>query len=206
MFQSFPLGDKSSVNLRGEFHTENVTMFDEPTDEPDKALEEPMEVDSKVEHTTKDAVSPLPVAATNGAADESMVEASEPSAEVDGRLDRAGKAEEDNNKFYRDFWALQRSFAMPTRLFEGEHFNQFKEGLGSTMRRFQTVNKGVQTRNPSHSTDDTKRSMKRKRGQYEEELSNSFNPKYLTSRDLFDLEVSLSQSMIYCAKLVRSAT
>jgi THO complex subunit 1 len=28
MFQSFPLGDRSSVNLRGEYHTENVTTFD----------------------------------------------------------------------------------------------------------------------------------------------------------------------------------
>jgi len=29
MFQSFPLGDKSSVNLRGNFHVENVTTFED---------------------------------------------------------------------------------------------------------------------------------------------------------------------------------
>lgn len=44
MFQSFPLGDRSSVNLRGEYHTENVTAFDVL---PDKDLEpEQMDVDS----------------------------------------------------------------------------------------------------------------------------------------------------------------
>lgn len=33
LFQCFPLGDKSSVNLRGEFHIENVTAYDEQNGE-----------------------------------------------------------------------------------------------------------------------------------------------------------------------------
>ena len=29
LFQSFPLGDKSAVNLRGEYHVENTTVYDD---------------------------------------------------------------------------------------------------------------------------------------------------------------------------------
>src|SRR5258707_1323014 len=41
MFQSFPLGDRSSVNLLGEYHVENVTSFETPEDDDSK-----MEVDT----------------------------------------------------------------------------------------------------------------------------------------------------------------
>ncbi len=40
LFQSFPLGDKSSVNLRGEFHVENVTSFEE-SDADEMELDKP---------------------------------------------------------------------------------------------------------------------------------------------------------------------
>merc|ERR1711939_976574 len=46
LFQSFPLGDKSSVNLRGEFHIENVTTFDPAPKKSDDAIK-PMELDSQ---------------------------------------------------------------------------------------------------------------------------------------------------------------
>jgi len=58
LFQTFPLGDKSSVNLRGEYHTENVTVFEkEPQIEPEST--EPMDVvmagDTDAESQSKDA-------------------------------------------------------------------------------------------------------------------------------------------------------
>src|SRR5579859_6719550 len=46
LFQSFPLGDKSSVNLRGEYHVENVTIFDAEHKKSEGAIK-PMELDSK---------------------------------------------------------------------------------------------------------------------------------------------------------------
>ncbi|GJC86800.1 THO complex subunit 1 [Colletotrichum liriopes] len=46
MFQSFPLGDKSSVNLRGEYHVENVTVFDD-IGAKTEATPEQMDVDSQ---------------------------------------------------------------------------------------------------------------------------------------------------------------
>src|SRR5271155_5726723 len=44
LFQSFPLGDKSSVNLRGEYHVENVTTFDHLSQKSEDAIK-PMELD-----------------------------------------------------------------------------------------------------------------------------------------------------------------
>jgi THO complex subunit 1 len=42
---------------------------------------------------------------------------------------------------------------------------------------------------PVKIAEEGKRGMKRKRSQCEDDLANAFNPKYLTSRDLFELEV-----------------
>ena len=78
---------------------------------------------------------------------------------------------------------------MPTRIFEKESFKQFKKGMNSTMQKFRSINQSGQAR--STSADENKRVTKRKRATQEEEHSDTFNPKYLTSRDLFDLEVCL---------------
>ena len=44
-------------------------------------------------------------------------------------------------------------------------------------------------RGPSKPVDDENRGTKRKRGQDDDDLAHIFNPKYLTSRDLFELEI-----------------
>ncbi|CEI68729.1 hypothetical protein FVEN_g7986 [Fusarium venenatum] len=152
MFQSFPLGDKSSVNLRGEYHVENVTTYEKVTtdddskmalDVPDEQSESrsiPKSTDSKKEDKEK----PLPT-----------------------------------DELYPLFWSLQEYFSQPKKLFETKNLSSFKESLAATMNVFQTVH------------NDSKRSLKRKRETGEEdEGSNAFNPKYLTSKDLFDLEIS----------------
>ncbi|KAK3296284.1 THO complex subunit 1 transcription elongation factor-domain-containing protein [Chaetomium fimeti] len=150
MFQSFPLGDKSSVNLRGEYHVENVTTFDQETPVVD-AEKMDVDTDSKPQ---KDK--PL-----------------------------------DPDSLYPIFWSLQESFNQPKKLFESSHFAAFKAGLEATMATFWTINPEKPTRkekdkpeeemNPSH---------KRKRDDVDDELASGFNPKYLTSRDLFKLEIS----------------
>ena len=54
LFQSFPLSDKSSVNLRGDFHVENVTTYDEDSGITARE-DESMDVDQKEEdkHNTE---------------------------------------------------------------------------------------------------------------------------------------------------------
>lgn len=163
LFQSFPLGDKSSVNLRGEFHTENVTTFDQQEETADD-----MEVDSatpKIEITN-----------------ESEKKRSEPT----GKAVSFSKTAESMplDELYPIFWSLQDYFCQPRKLFEVENLSAFKSGLEATITKFQAFPVG----RPSLEDKDgaQQQSLKRKRGNAG---AASFNPRYLTRRDLFDLEV-----------------
>jgi len=153
MFQSFPLGDKSSVNLRGEYHVENVTTWDQ---EPPAADGEKMDVDSDAK-TQKDK--PL-----------------------------------DPDALYPIFWSLQESFNQPKKLFDSSHFAAFKAGLEATMATFRSIKPEQSSRvkeRLERNDEELRPSVKRKRDDVDEELAGGFNPKYLTSRDLFKLEVRL---------------
>lgn len=144
LFQSFPLGDKSSVNLRGEFHLENVTAYD---------VDESMDLDGQASST-----------------------------DDKGHL----------NELYPVFWSLQSLFSSPTKLFDADAMLQFKDGMQKTMACFTDV-----AQNTSLATaavqDPDRRGLKRKRGDVNgdqsERNASAFNPKYLTNRDLFDLEL-----------------
>ncbi|KAL8789236.1 MAG: hypothetical protein Q9195_006945 [Heterodermia aff. obscurata] len=191
MFQSFPLGDKSSVNLRGEYHSENVTAFDEPVAIPEQPESGLMDVDSKMGNTDSEHIEPgQPAKSILETTEATSIETTQPETliKTDDQPSQTGNTEDDPNHFYAEFWALQRNFAMPTRLFEDENFRELKRSMSSTIRKFQTVNQGLQARSPSVAVEE--HSAKRKREDYEQDLSDSFNPKYLTSRDLFDLEIS----------------
>ena len=155
MFQSFPLGDKSSVNLRGEYHVENATTYEatRAEDESKMAVDEP-------EEQLKEQAEPR---STPKSADAKKADKEEPLS---------------TDELYPIFWSLQEYFSQPKKLFETTNLSSFKEGLAATMKVFQTVH------------NDSRRTLKRKRESGEEdESSNTFNPKYLTSKDLFDLEV-----------------
>ncbi|KAK4200562.1 THO complex subunit 1 transcription elongation factor-domain-containing protein [Triangularia verruculosa] len=168
MFQSFPLGDKSSVNLRGEFHTENVTTFDQTPAKVDNEADK-MDVDTDI-GTPSDASRR---GRSNGA-------------------DTKKKAL-DPDTLYPIFWALQESFNQPRLLFEPSHFASFKSGLEATMATFLNIKLEQPPRvkeRPDRPVDEPKHASKRKREESDGTLSSGFNPKYLTSRDLFKLEIS----------------
>ncbi|KUI54329.1 THO complex subunit 1 [Cytospora mali] len=171
LFQSFPLGDKSSVNLRGEYHTQNFTTYDQETTNPDGA-EDTMDVDSQA-NPAKDG---------EQHAQGKAVSFSE-------KRDAAPKKSLDPDALYPVFWSLQESFNQPKKLFDPVHFSQFKAGLQATMGAFEAspVQEEVKT---SKNADESKRNLKRKREAEDDPLVNTFNPKYLTSRDLFELEIS----------------
>lgn len=201
MFQSFPLGDKSSVNLRGEYHTENVTTFDKL---PAKDSEpERMDVDSdasKVAPTTSNST-------TNDVtnAGKPVEESSSGSKGV-----TFSKAEPmDADELYPIFWSLQESFNQPKKLFNATHFGGFRAGLEATMTMFKSVQTEMNGR-PVKVAEEGKRGTKRKRSQGDDDLANAFNPKYLTSRDLFELEVptpiqiSASRLLTRCNRSVTS--
>ena len=182
LFQSFPLGDRSSVNLRGDFHIENVTTFEEYF-RSGEAEDDSMDVDAD------DTDRP------NENDTQSREQESKPVRER-GRPERDGKRCGDKNTaerkvptldldaLYPVFWSLQLAFSNPPRLFEDANFKGFQKGLEATLAKFKEVPKVTQT-----SDLEGKRGVTQRSGDDHNGLANAFNPKYLTSRDLFKLEV-----------------
>ncbi|KAF2761128.1 hypothetical protein EJ05DRAFT_253689 [Pseudovirgaria hyperparasitica] len=172
MFLSFPLGDKSSVNPRGDFHVENVTTFaDSPSGvsngEPDE-----MDVDgTEVTETQVTVNVQSDDAETNTSAnpDEKVVQKKTPTSQVD------------IDTLYPIFWSLQQAFSNPTRLFSQEAFDEFKKGLEMTLQKFKEIPTVISGE---------KLGVGRGLASSSDDFASTFNPKYLTSRDLFKLELS----------------
>ncbi|KAK0711543.1 THO complex subunit 1 transcription elongation factor-domain-containing protein [Lasiosphaeris hirsuta] len=169
MFQSFPLGDKSSVNLRGEYHVENVTTFDrEPLGGEGDA--EKMDIDED--------------------------EMTRPRVAGPDSKKQAEKEEEkplEPDTLYPIFWSLQESFNQPKRLFEPPQFAAFKVGLEATIATFRSIKPEQASRSREKMdrlVEENSRVSKRKPDDGNDELTSAFNPKYLTSRDLFKLEIN----------------
>jgi THO complex subunit 1 len=166
MFQSFPLGDKSSVNLRGNFHLENVTTFEDYLKES-VVDENEMEVDNKPSNENVKEQPKLHVTELKPAESESTVKEKPSPMDID--------------TLYPVFWSLQHSFSNPPRLFEEENFKQFQQSLEATLAKFK------QAETVSAAADSDRRRGSKPRS--DDEFASTFNPKYLTSRDLFKLEV-----------------
>ncbi|KAI9011547.1 THO complex subunit 1 transcription elongation factor-domain-containing protein [Gaertneriomyces semiglobifer] len=139
MANTFPLSERSGVNLRGEFNTKNVTSFDE-----------------------------------NGEG-----------------------LEDAKREFYTTFWGLQKYFTNPLLLTQPEHFETLKTGMDVVLDRFDEINKqgasGLGKGNDRVRTGADGR--KRKAGSEEDDAEKHdsddyFFPKFLTSPNLFELELS----------------
>ncbi|EON65357.1 hypothetical protein W97_04595 [Coniosporium apollinis CBS 100218] len=172
LFQCFPLGDKSSVNLRGEFHVENVTTF-ERSEGDHSGPREAMDVDD------------------NPKSSNTIAETGQTPVDEAGKTSTrsTGIKEEqktlDTDTLYPIFWQLQQAFSNPPSLFSQQNLDEFKAGLQATLSTFRAVPKVIQSQGV-----DVKRGVKRKHGEGYENLASNYNPKYLTSRDLFKLELS----------------
>lgn len=181
LFQTFPLGDKSAVNLRGEFHVDNTTKFEVPVN----ADSDEMEVDDEPfrgANAIQTVKTETPQPPTKPGAKATPAKAVKKTVE---------EVVLSNSELYPIFWRLQQDFSDPTRLFAKAHFTAFQKGLAVTLAKFKKTPTVVSTK----STDDTKRGVKRKLGEGRDgeatdHFVNTYNPKYLTSRDLFDLELS----------------
>lgn len=171
--QCLPPGDKSSVNLRGEYHIENVTTYEELPAEGDANK---MDVDQSVPAETT-ASGDTAVNATNGTTAAGPMK---PETAID------------YDALYPVFWSLQSFFSQPKSLFDAAKFEQFKLSLETTIAAFQKIPREEKGDKPGRQVqhDETKRPPSRKRDRDEERGVTAFNPKYLTSRDLFELEVS----------------
>ncbi|KAI1213115.1 THO complex subunit 1 transcription elongation factor-domain-containing protein [Annulohypoxylon truncatum] len=173
MFQCFPLGDRSSVNLRGEYHVENVTTFEDiPTQLNDSA-------DIMVVDTEPDS----------GKDGKGETKSTTKAVSFDSKNKPAPEKPLDTDALYPVFWSLQHYFSQPTALFDSAELGKFKAGLEATMSAFETVEKLQRT---TKGSDENKLiPQKRKQSEGDDDLrSSTNNPKYLTSRELFELEIS----------------
>ncbi|KAK9851215.1 hypothetical protein MYU51_010909 [Penicillium brevicompactum] len=183
LFQSFPLGDKSSVNLRGEFHSENVTTFDEIAEQPAK---DQQQQDTTMTEDSETAAPENPGTPQTGSTSDQTPKVPKVVVPGDGK-----KSEDvDLDALYPLFWGLQAFFSAPSKMFDSERFASFKAGLEATLSAFKNINTEMENHSASRASEDARKSSKRKRISDDAEVATSFNPKYLTSRDLFDLEIS----------------
>ena len=201
MFQSFPLGDRSSVNLRGEYHVENVTVYEDIRSKLEAKVEDGMDVDraeiydGRGEEATKEAQPATGVMAQDDAT-QAMSTSEDTKMEMEDGRETKGQQESarDMDTLYPTFWSLQESFSTPTRLFDDAKLSSFQAGLEATMHKFKEAHQELSARGTTKVPDEGKRATKRKgiddNDGDDEVFSASFNPKYLTSRDLFDLEIS----------------
>ena len=182
LFQTFPLGDKSSVNLRGEFHTENTTKFDVTEQNADG---ERMVIDLKVGDAVAREVTPRGTPQPEKSGSKAIPIKAPTKKAVDEEI-------LSSNELYPIFWRLQHDFSDPTRLFNDGNFALFKKGLASSIAKFQKIPTVVQTRSGEEDRRGTKRKMDENGVDPDasEHLVDNYNPKYLTSRDLFELELS----------------
>jgi THO complex subunit 1 len=193
LFQSFPLGDKSAVNLRGEYHTENVTTFDEfpkadtqEKDEMDMVMSDEQDPPTTTENQQeKNEAAPSSLADSQFATKDQLTVPKVTISKDEG----AGEKEYDLDTLYPMFWGLQAYFSAPTKVFDPQHFAKFRAGLEATISTFKSVNTDLESSSTSKPSEELRKSNKRKRTADGQEIASSFNPKYLTSRDLFGLEV-----------------
>ncbi|KAI2467002.1 THO complex subunit 1 transcription elongation factor-domain-containing protein [Annulohypoxylon bovei var. microspora] len=173
MFQCFPLGDRSSVNLRGEYHVENVTAFEDTQTESSDSADKMM-VDTE------------PDSAKDGKEES---KSTTKAVSFDSKNKSAPEKPLDTDALYPIFWSLQRYFSQPTVLFDSTELIKFKAGLEATMSAFEKVEK--LQRSPKGSEENKLIPQKRKQPEGGADLrSSTNNPKYLTGRELFELEIS----------------
>lgn len=180
MFQSFPLGDKSSVNLRGDYHSENVTSYDILPTDSESATSAGMDIDTETKAAFTSTRSQVNGSTRSEEAGLKGITPSKPESTLSA------------DKLYPIFWSLQESFNQPKKLFDTSNFVGFKAGLEATMLMFESVQDEASVRS-TKPLEESKKGIKRKRSHGDDDLADAFNPKYLTSRDLFELEVSLTQ-------------
>lgn len=157
MFQSFPLGDKSSVNLRGEFHTENITTFDNivKTSQEDAMETEPTE---PTETTEKMAQVAQGEPINEGEATRAVKEGTPTVAEAaDEKKENDPSKTVDLDALYPIFWGLQGFFSAPTRLFDSQSFASFRAGLEKTLSTFKLMNKVTDTWSTAKAPDELRK-------------------------------------------------
>ncbi|KAF8941544.1 THO complex subunit 1 transcription elongation factor-domain-containing protein [Dissophora ornata] len=195
----FPITERSGVNLKGDFNTDNITLIesDDMTVVPD--LTPP--------HPRKEDETRVPSA-------ESMdVDEDSNAAPKDEK--KAGDSIKTELNFYAEFWGLQAFFCNPATLINSpKNIAKFQQGIEHTLDRFAAVEEGNQKdlgqgaalpESPAstsesatnHTTEqlarvDSSTNTKRKHSHIADMVPEptTYFPKFLTSPKLLQLEIA----------------
>ncbi|KAH9929771.1 THO complex subunit 1 transcription elongation factor-domain-containing protein [Fomitopsis serialis] len=162
----FPLGERSGVNLRGEYGP----TWDGPGAKKEEGAEEPGPAKKEAEDETKMQV------------DEPKVEGSPESNKKKYRAE-----------WYNTFWSLQLPFSRPPLFAEQGTFTQFKEAVNRVLPVIKEATAKERALMGSKTSAGHPSSLKRKReSEGVEDSANGeyFFAKYLTSPDLLELEIA----------------
>lgn len=174
----FPLGERSGVNLRGEYGpTWEGVSLGEKTKADDKDVE--MEVAKSLEEPES----------KEGEAQGDKMQVD--SKEVKKPVPTEGLAEK-KDAFYNTFWALQLPFSKPPLFAADGTFEDFKERVNKVMPVIKEATAKERAMMGSRGVAGTGASLKRKRDLDSEESNSNeyFFAKFLTSPDLLDLEIA----------------
>ena len=161
------------MNLRGEYHVENVTVFEDSSPKAQLKPQDGMELDQeeKKEANEHDSVETeaVSVAEPTKATSETPVNPSK-AVKFDAQDEKSKEKPADIDTLYPIFWSLQEDFSNPTRLFDDNNLQKFQRGLAFTLVKFKEVQQDLQARGTSKIPDDGKRGVKRKRSGQEDEF------------------------------------
>ncbi|BGP27097.1 THO complex subunit 1 [Rhodotorula toruloides] len=174
---AYPLGEKSGVNLRGNFNIGKGTVFEhEAEKEMEGAKEDAKKEDVKME-----------------------VEEGE---EEELPKDAENQAESNPSQFYTTFWSLQRIFNNPPLLFaahpaaststDADPFRTLQNGLRQTLAAFAAATKKEKelAGSAKEGVLSGKAEESEVNAEEKEGLEEYFFPKFLTSRNLLELELA----------------
>ncbi|KAJ7459047.1 THO complex subunit 1 transcription elongation factor-domain-containing protein, partial [Mycena galericulata] len=163
----FPLGERSGVNLRGEYG---------PTWEGVKAP-----VATAVDPGEQDVVM----------ADAKETEKEEDKMQVDDEAKKPAVPEDNKDDFYNTFWSLQLPFSKPPLFALPDTFNEFKDAVNKVIPVIREATAKERAMMGSRAGGSV--SLKRKREPDADEsttVTEYFFAKFLTSPDLLDLEIA----------------
>ncbi|GBE77325.1 THO complex subunit 1 [Sparassis crispa] len=174
--QVFPLGERSGVNLRGEYGP----VWDGPGAKGESERGPTMDVDAEKKEVEEDK----------------MVVDEENSEGKEGEESAAAKEakREQKEDFYHTFWSLQLPFSWPHAFSEPSAFPAFKDAVAKVLPVIKEATaKERALMGGKNVASASSRSLKRKRGAEEVALKADreyFFAKYLTSPELLELEVA----------------
>jgi hypothetical protein len=103
-----------------------------------------------------------------------------------------------NDKFYSSFWTLQRYFSSPLSTLSDSNWDIFTKGFDNILREFESISaQTVELSSEKRKRDSQEKVDRKLTSAVIADLKEFFFPKYLTSRNLFNLQVNNFNTLLF---------